>query len=160
MPLLIEFKSGDKIIINGAVLENAGPNSKLLIHNESTILREKEILSVAETSTPASRVYFALQCAYIFPNKKDEYLSLFYKFLGEFVEASPSASPIAKKILAEVEKGLLYKALKATQGLLNHESKVLDQLNKDVVGTVNADAGEEIARQLARDAEEADDDGT
>ena len=159
MPLLIEFKSGDKIIINGAVLENAGPNSKLLIHNESTILREKEILSVADTSTPASRVYFALQCAYIFPNKKEEYLSLFYKFLGEFVEASASASPIAKKILNEVENDRLYKALKATQELLAHESKVLDQLNQEMARTLNMDTPEDIARQFAMEENDSDDGG-
>ncbi len=73
MPLKIDFKSGDKMVINGAVVENVGPNTKLLVHNESAILREKEILSVADSTTPASRVYFSLQCSYIFPQKRDEY---------------------------------------------------------------------------------------
>jgi len=56
MPLKLDFKAGDKMIINGAVIENIGNNSSLLIHNEAAILREKEIISEAETATPASRI--------------------------------------------------------------------------------------------------------
>ena len=41
MPLKLDFKAGDKMIINGTVIENVGPNAKLLIHNEASILREQ-----------------------------------------------------------------------------------------------------------------------
>ncbi|MDH5749901.1 MAG: flagellar biosynthesis repressor FlbT, partial [Rhodospirillales bacterium] len=94
MPLLIEFKSGDKLIINGAVMENAGANTKLLVRNESAVLREKEVLSIGDTNTPASRAYFALQCAYIFPGKKDEYLEKFNGLIDDFLAASPSSKEI------------------------------------------------------------------
>ncbi len=67
---MIEIKSGDKLIINGAVIEITGSNTKLLIHNQVSIHRQKEIMSEEESVTPAARVYFALQCAYIFPHKK------------------------------------------------------------------------------------------
>ena len=70
MPLSIDFKAGDKIIINGAVIENLGSNSTISIHNEAAILRGKEVLSAEDSTTPASRIYFTLQCAYIFlPDK-------------------------------------------------------------------------------------------
>ena len=128
MPLKIELKAGDKLIINGAVIENAGPNARLLVHNESAILREKEILTVADTSTPASRVYFALQCAYMFPQKKDEYLGPYKKFLDEYIEACPTAKSIADIIDKNVESGKLYKALKETQKLIVHEAGVLNEL--------------------------------
>ena len=60
---MIEIKSGDKLIINGAVIENTGSNTKLLIHNQASILRQKEVMSEEDSITPAARVYFALQCA-------------------------------------------------------------------------------------------------
>ena len=132
MPLLIDFKSGDKIIINGAVIENAGSSSKLLIHNQASILRGKEILSEEESNTPASRTYFALQCAYMFADKKDDYLKLFNNFLTEYTAACPSAATIAGEIRGEVEQGRLYKGLKASQKLIKHEREILKSLHQDV----------------------------
>ena len=132
VPLKLDLKSGDKLVINGAVVENVGPNAKLLVHNESAILREKEILSVADTSTPAARVYFALQCAYMFPQKKEEYIDVFRGFLREYVVACPSAEGIADEIDHEVTHGILYKALKKTQKLINHEGEILQHLEHDL----------------------------
>lgn len=132
MPLKIDFKSGDKMVINGAVVENVGPNTKLLVHNESAILREKEILSVADSTTPASRVYFSLQCSYIFPQKRDDYVKVFRKFLSEYVQACPSSASIAQEIEAEVNQGHVYKALKKTQKLIAHEAKIVRGLQHDL----------------------------
>ena len=132
MPLKLDFKSGDKLVINGAVVENIGSNAKILIHNESAILREKEILSVADTATPASRVYFALQCAYMFPQKKDEYLGTFADYLKEFVTACPSTQPIANEIEELVANNQIYKALKQTQKLVAHQAKVLKGLETGI----------------------------
>ena len=69
MPLKLDLKAGEKMVINGAVLENVGPNAKILVHNQAMILREKEVLTEDICATPASRIYLALQCAYMFPDK-------------------------------------------------------------------------------------------
>lgn len=132
MPLKLDFKAGDKMIINGAVIENIGNNASLLIHNEAAILREKEILSEAETATPASRVYFALQCAYMFPDKKDHYISVFRNLLNDYLAAAPSGKEIGDKILAQIEKKRIYNALKLTQKLIGHEIKIFERMNEDV----------------------------
>ena len=140
MPLKLDLKSGDKLVINGAVIENVGPNAKLLVHNESKILREKEILSVADTSTPASRVYFALQCAYMFPHKEDEYIALFRNFLREYVTACPSAVPIGEEIEGSMSKQGLYRALKATQKLIQHEANLLKSMQPRAAEETDNDA--------------------
>lgn len=132
MPLKLDFKAGDKLVINGAVVENIGHNASLLIHNEAAILREKEILSEAETATPAARVYFALQCAYIFTDKKDHYLSLFRQFLEDYVTAAPSAGEIADQIFAAVDEGRIYKGLKLTQKLIGHEIKTFEGFHQSL----------------------------
>lgn len=133
MPLKLDFKAGDKMVINGAVVENIGHNASLLIHNEAAILREKEILSEAETGTPAARVYFALQCAYIFSDKKEHYLSLFRQFLEDYMTAAPSSRPIGEEILAAVDSGRVYKGLKLTQKLIGHEIKAFEGLHQSLL---------------------------
>lgn len=130
MPLLIDLKPGEKVIINGAVIENAGTNTKLRIYNESNILRQKEILTDEEIVTPAARVYFCLQNAYIFPEKRDHYLTLFSGYLSEYVEACPSAAPIGQEISEAILAGHYYRALKSSRKLLTHEANVLEHLRQ------------------------------
>ena len=127
---MIEIKSGDKLIINGAVIENTGSNTKLLIHNQASILRQKEVMSEEDSITPAARVYFALQCAYIFPHKKTEYLTSFDDYIRQFLDASQSSAPIIGKIMEEVREDRLYRALKAAQDLLKHEKELMDLVGK------------------------------
>ena len=132
MPLSIDFKAGDKIIINGAVIENLGSNSKLSVHNQAAILRGKEILSEEDSKTPASRVYFALQCAYIFPQNQEEYVVLFDNLLNEYIAACPSANEIGEVIRGFVVNGQLYKGLKSAQKLIAHEASILHSLGEKV----------------------------
>lgn len=158
MPLKIDFKCGEKLVINGAVLENVGPNAKLLVHNRANILREKEILKQEECATPASRVYFALQCAYIFPNNAEHYLGTFEEFLNQYVQACPSAASIADEIRAHVEAGEIYRALKSSRRLVTHEVETMNQFNEAMARVIEADeddaaagdddAGDELEQEM------------
>lgn len=130
MPLIIDLKPGEKLIINGAVIENIGANTKLRVLNDCTLMRQKEILSDADAVTPASRVYYALQCAYIFPDHKDKYLEAFNECLLGYLDACPSARDIGVKIATALSDGQYYKALKAAKGLLDHEKGVLEQFKE------------------------------
>ena len=128
MPLIIDLKPNEKLIINGAVIENIGANTKLRVLNDCTLMRQKEILSDTDAVTPASRVYYALQCAYIFPELKDKYLEAFNECLLSYLDACPSAHDIGVKIAAALDEGQYYKALKSAKGLLEHERGVLKNL--------------------------------
>ena len=139
LPLSLDFKSGDKIIINGAVIENSGPNSKLSVHNQAAILRGKEVLSEEDSNTPASRVYYALQCAYIFPQFTAEYIRSFTEYLEEYLRACPSAQPIADEINPFIENGELYKGLKTAQKLIEHERDLLHSLDIDIKEALDDD---------------------
>jgi len=126
VPLMIDLKPGEKIIINGAVLENASGNTKLRIHNESNILRQKEILTEEDAVTPAARVYYCVQCAYIFPEDREHFTQLYRQLLNDYVEACPSATEIADRMRSEMESGHFYKGLKQARKLLQHEASVLE----------------------------------
>jgi len=132
MPLKIELKAKDKLVVNGAVFENVGANATLLFHNNSAILREKEILSDEDATTPASRVYFALQCAYMFPEKKQHFVDLFHGFLQDYMDACPSAENIRDEIDDAVKKENIYKALRKTHKLIIHEQDVFKGLGKSM----------------------------
>lgn len=142
MPLSIDFKAGDKIIINGAVIENLGSNSKLSVHNQAAILRGKEVLSAEDSNTPASRIYFSLQCAYIFPHNQGEYIQAYNKFLDEYVAACPSAAPIADKVRSLVDGGQLYRGLKEAQKLIQHEGEVLQALGRELENSASESPAE------------------
>lgn len=132
MPLLIELKSGDKIFINGAVIENTGPNTRLILHNEATVMREREVLNEDSAVTPASRVYHTLQCAYLFKDSRDDYLRAYDKFLDDYLAACPSALEIGNKIRKQVSEGKIYKGLKEAKALIHHENETLATLHNQL----------------------------
>ena len=143
MPLKLEMKMGDKIIINGAVLEVATPHTKLIIHNHASILRGKEILSEEQAITPATRVYYALQNAYLFHEHRDRYLDEFRIYIEQYLVACPSATEIVKKIVEMIADGKLYKALKAAQELIAHQQGVLHEFEEQLLQLSEIDDIEE-----------------
>lgn len=130
MPLLIDLKPGEKVIINGAVIENAGANTKIRVCNDSTLLRQKEIMTEDEANSPAARVYYCLQNAYIFPEKRNHYMSLLDHYLSDYLQACPSAAPIGKEIADHIGADQFYRALKSSRKLLTHEATVLENLRR------------------------------
>ncbi|WP_119417819.1 flagellar biosynthesis repressor FlbT [Desertibaculum subflavum] len=126
MPLRIALKAGEKIIVNGAVLQAGDAPATLLVHNAAALLREREIMTEERAVSPATRVYYTVQCAYLFPSKKDLYLQHFYGFLEEFVSAAPSAEPLARKIRAEVEGERYYPALRSARKLIEREQEIMN----------------------------------
>jgi flagellar biosynthesis repressor protein FlbT len=138
MPLTLNLKPGEKLIVNGVVLQNSHHAAKLVVHNEATLLREKDILTEEAANTPSRRIYFSVQCLYLFPEKSAHYLPIIHRFLGDFADAAPSALPILQKIEQEVAAGQLYQALKTGKQLIAREQEILN----GVTGTeIRKDAG-------------------
>ncbi|HXY99708.1 MAG TPA: flagellar biosynthesis repressor FlbT [Stellaceae bacterium] len=126
MPLTINLKPGEKLILNGVVLQNAHHAAKLLIHNEASLLREKDIISEAQATTPARRIYFTVQCLYLFRSKASIYLPIIQSFLGEFAQAAPSTLPLVQQIEKEIASDQLYQALKTAKQLISKEQEILN----------------------------------
>jgi flagellar protein FlbT len=126
MPLTINLKPGEKLIVNGVVLQNAHHAAKLVVHNEAALLREKDIIAEEAANTPARRVYFSVQCLYLFPAKRAFYLPMIHRFLSEFGEAAPSTLPLLRQIEQEVASGHFYQALKFTKQLIAKEQEIVN----------------------------------
>ncbi|HEB79748.1 MAG TPA: flagellum biosynthesis protein FlbT [Rhodospirillales bacterium] len=131
MPLKIQLKKGQKVIINGAVLENAtSRTASLLVINDAAIMRDSDILTPEEATTPASRIYYSLQCLYLFPEKEKSYLPRFYEFISSYLKAAPSSQSIMDKLRKLVDNGELYQALRLGQKLIAHEREVLSHVQE------------------------------
>lgn len=141
MPLKINLKKNQKIVVNGAVIENNNSRTtSFALLNATAILRDTEILTPEEAVTPASRIYYALQCMYIIPESGVEHRKSFEVFLNEYETAAPSASAIVAKVRDEVSKGKLYKGLRLVRQLIEHEGKVLNHGQITTVKELSADA--------------------
>jgi len=128
MPLTINLKPRERLIVNSVVIENSGEAAKLLVHNTAALLRERDIMTEEQATTPARRIYFAIQCEYLFPGKEDLFLPIIYEFLREFAEAAPSTSLLVRDIRDLVEAGHLYKALKSAKQLIAREQEILNDV--------------------------------
>jgi len=133
MPLKIQLKHGQKIIINGAVLENASSRTaSLLVINNASIMRDADILTPEDAVTPASRVYYSLQCMYLFPEDMETHLPRFKDFAESYGQAAPSSRPIVDELQRLVDQDKMYKALKLGHELIEHEHKVLSHVQEQL----------------------------
>lgn len=132
MPLKMTLKPGERIIVNGAVLENGGNEAHLVFLNDAAFMREKDILTEVDALTPASRIYFALQCVYIFPERRDHYSSALEQLLSDYLEAAPSSAELIDHIRGLTGQGDYYHALKAVRALIAHEKERLDHVNTTI----------------------------
>ncbi len=131
MPLKINLKKGQKIILNGAVIENTNPRSiNFTLMNEASILRDSDILTAEEACTPASRVYFNVQGMYLFPDQREEFSQNVNKLVEDFENAAKSAKPITYAIREALLNEELYSALRQARKLIEHESKVLGNVQE------------------------------
>ncbi len=125
MPLKLSVGRSEKFIVNGAVIRNDGDQASLVFENQAHILRQKDILTTDTATTPAARVYLALQCAYLFPERQAAHLDDFRRLLDQFVGAAPSSLKLAAEIRGKADRGELYHGLKACRRLIDLEAELL-----------------------------------
>lgn len=135
MPLKISLKPNEKIIINGCVIESSGAPATLLIHNEALLMREKDIMTEDEATTPARRIYYVLQCAYLFAQNRNTYLRELDALIAEFEEAAPSTRQTTAAIRASVAESRFYQSLRQARQLMDREQEILNGLHERGIST-------------------------
>lgn len=126
--LVLKLKAGERVMINGAVLENTDRRAKITVLTpNSQILRLKDAIHPDERNTPVRRVIYILQL--ILAGEADAVEGVRQALVGiaELGGALPSAEAhaqlkSARECLARDE---LYPALKAMRALLPLEAKLL-----------------------------------
>jgi flagellar biosynthesis repressor protein FlbT len=124
MALKLTLKPGEKLVVNGAVIENGDRRAVLVVKNRASILREKDIMQPAEANTPMRRIYFAAMMLYLDDGSQQrQYYDEFLLRMTEFMNAitTPEAVQTCLTIISHVNAREYYKALMACRKLFPFE---------------------------------------
>ena len=132
MPLKITLKPKEQMIIDGAVVRNAGLTAHLLIENDVPILREKDILTENDAQSPCRQIYFAIQLMYIDEQNLTTYYEAYWKLIKEIVKILPGAVGLVDQINECIISRKYYQALKLANQLIDFEEEVFQDVRKSV----------------------------
>ena len=129
MPLQIELKPGEKVLIGGAVIMNGDHRCELLMLNDVPILREKDILSESEAVSPARRIYLSVQLMYIDGANLAKYHRIYWDLVGELLKAAPSVLPLVDDMSQCILDNRFYQALKVAARLIEYEEELISHVS-------------------------------
>jgi flagellar protein FlbT len=125
MPLKITLKPGERMVVGGAVVSNGSIHKcDLLIHNEAPVLREKDILSEGDATTPCSCIYFTIQLIYIDHENRQVLVDKYWQQVGELLSAAPALTGLIDQVSENIVNGKYYQALKLGGDLIDYEKEV------------------------------------
>ncbi len=128
MPLKIQLKPKERVIINGAVIEgDAEARTEIVVLNNASVMRSKHILQQDEANTPVKRLYFHLQMMYIDEENRKSYESDYQKFLKD-LEDTVTLPTIKESLIllkTAVDNARFYDAMKVVRELIKVEAELL-----------------------------------
>ena len=122
MPLRVELKPFERIIIGETVIVNSGSRTSFLIDGEAPSLREKDTVTAENANTPVKRLYFCIQMMYL-KNDIPKYRSSYLGCIKDLRDSMPGARDMIEIINNHVSAGALYKALKEIRKLMKVEEE-------------------------------------
>jgi len=130
MALKITLKSGERMIIGGAVLTNGGPSScDLVIENKTPLLRQKDILTEEKATSPSRRIYYAIQLMYIDEDNLATYHKTYWDLVKDLVSAAPGTVGLIDSINEHILQRRYYPALKLTKKLIEYEQEIIKRVS-------------------------------
>ena len=124
MPLQLELKPFEQIIIGETVIINSGTRTSFLIDGEAPILREKDTVTAETANTPVKRLYFCVQMMYL-KNDIPKYRAAYLGFIKDLREAVPGSRDLIEAVNNHISGGALYKALKEIRKVMKREDELL-----------------------------------
>lgn len=125
--LVLELRQGDMMIVNGAPIRFRN-RARIELTSKARFLFGKQLMTPDMADTPARRIYFALQTAYIGDHQERQAgLELARQFIVDFKAATTSniARDYLDRALALAEDDQCYQALKYARRVMRHEEVVL-----------------------------------
>ena len=124
VPLRVELKPFERIVIGDVVLINSGTRTSFLIDGDARLLREKDTITAENANTPAKRLYLCVQTMYL-KNDVARYRISYQDLLRELRNTDPGARVTIDAADGHVSGGALYKALKEIRKLIKREEELL-----------------------------------
>lgn len=127
MPLKIDLKEGEKIAVNGAVLTAGRGGASIILQNEATLLRGRDILQEDDANTPARRIYFMIQLMYIDAENRDQHMKLYASYVNDLRAASgiKEVHDALDNVEIDVAAGNFYRAMKTCKAIMAVEAELL-----------------------------------
>ena len=126
MALKITLKPNERMIVGGAVVTNGNTkNTDLIIENNAPVLRQKDILSEKDATSPCSRIYFLIQLMYIDEENLIDHQPIYWNLVRELLDAVPRLAGHLDRINENILGGNFYQALKLAGKLIDYEQEVL-----------------------------------
>lgn len=125
--LVLELRQGDLMVVNGAPIRFRN-RTRIELAAKARFLFGKQIMPPEAATTPARRIYFALQTAYIgAEEERGAGLAAARELIHGFMEAttSPTAREMLARALQAAEGDDCYAALRIARRVMRHEEEVL-----------------------------------
>lgn len=130
-PMLISLRPGERVYINGAVLQ---VDRKVTIEllNDAMFLLEGHVMHYDETTTPLRQLYFVVQTMLMDPINADNTRALFKHIFNATVELFSNEAIIGglKVVETLVDSNRPFEALRAIRSLYPLEAAVLPEAAK------------------------------
>ncbi|WP_270936530.1 flagellar biosynthesis repressor FlbT [Falsiroseomonas oryzae] len=125
--LVLEMRAGDLMVVNGASLRFRS-RTRVELVARARFLFGKQVMTPEAANTPARRIYFALQCAYVGPEEeREQAMADAHRLTADFQEATTSnmARQLLERALTLAEQEEWYQALRLVRHVMRHEAAVL-----------------------------------
>ena len=129
MPLKIELKPHESIIIGESLITNDGERTRFYIEGNVPILREKFIPREKEANTPCKRVYFVVQQMYL-SRGDDKLQDMYLEYVRDLQKAAPSLIPYIAPVTENIINSDYYSAIKNADKLLKKEEELFGETLK------------------------------
>jgi flagellar protein FlbT len=131
--LVLELRQGEVMIVNGAPIRFR-TKTRIELTAKARFLFGKQIMPPDQADSPARRIYFALQAAYIGTDaERGPGLDSARVLIGAFKSATTSAlaREMLDRALQAAEADDCYRALKLVRRVIRHEDVVLGRAAPD-----------------------------
>ena len=130
MPLKLTLKPREKFVVNGGVLVNGDRRSDLILENQVSLLRERDVLQPDEADTPMKRIYFTIMMMYLDGGLEGDYYDQFTDLMTDFMCAVTTKEVVEKchRILDDVHEQRFYTAMMMSKSLLPFEKERLENV--------------------------------
>lgn len=127
MGLRLTLKPGERVILNGCIVRNAGRGRMdIEVENRSDVLRAEEIITSSEARLPVRSVAHAIQHALASREHRDELLPRILSSLDQIEQAlNPVVAPTLAAVRDCLGSGDFYAALRKLGPVLDREKRLL-----------------------------------
>jgi len=124
-PIMISLSAGDKLYLNGAVIQTKRKTSLELL-NEATFLLQQHVMQVGDATTPARQMYFIMQTMLMDPKNAPQIRPMLVKVFSNLVSVFDDEEAVAslRSVGELLARDKLFEAMKTTRTLFKIEDRI------------------------------------